>query len=76
METVELKQQLKKQVIDFLNLTDLTPESIRDDQAFFDDRAVHSFFAGGFFANHQHGRPEKIEGKRRHAARICPLYGD
>ena len=37
METVELKQQLKKQVIEFLNLTDLTPESIRDDQAFFDD---------------------------------------
>ncbi|HEX9512879.1 MAG TPA: phosphopantetheine-binding protein [Puia sp.] len=37
METVQLKQQLKKQIIEFLNLTSLTPEQIRDDQPLFGD---------------------------------------
>jgi len=37
METVQLKQQLKKQIIDFLNLTSLTPEQIRDNQPLFGD---------------------------------------
>lgn len=35
METVELKQQLKKQIIEFLNLTAITPEQIKDDQPLF-----------------------------------------
>lgn len=35
METVALKQQLKKQIIEFLNLTTLTPEDIKDDAPFF-----------------------------------------
>ncbi len=35
METVALKQQLKKQIIEFLNLTALTPEQIKDDQPLF-----------------------------------------
>ena len=37
METVELKHQLKKQIIEFLNLTSLTPEQIKDDQPLFGD---------------------------------------
>jgi len=37
METVQLKQQLKKQIIEFLNLTSLTPGQIRDDQPLFGD---------------------------------------
>ena len=37
METVQLKQQLKKQIIEFLNLTSLTPEQIKDDQPLFGD---------------------------------------
>ncbi len=37
METVQLKQQLKKQIIEFLNLTTITPEQIRDDQPLFGD---------------------------------------
>ena len=36
METEELKQQLKKQIIEFLNLTPLTPEEIKDDEPLFD----------------------------------------
>lgn len=36
METAELKEQLKKQVIRFLNLTSLKPEDIKDDEPFFD----------------------------------------
>ena len=35
METAELKLQLKKQIIEFLNLTDLTPEDIKDDAELF-----------------------------------------
>jgi acyl carrier protein len=35
METVELKQHLKQQIITFLNLTSITPEQIRDDQPLF-----------------------------------------
>lgn len=35
MEIQELKQQLKKQIIEFLNLTPLTPEEIKDDQPLF-----------------------------------------
>lgn len=35
METAELKQQLKKQVIEFLNLTSLQPDEIKDDEPFF-----------------------------------------
>ncbi len=37
METAELKRQLKKQIIEFLNLTDLTPEAIKDDEPLFGD---------------------------------------
>jgi acyl carrier protein len=37
METAALKQQLKKQIIEFLNLTSLTPEQIKDDQPLFGD---------------------------------------
>lgn len=37
METTELKEQLKKQIIQFLNLTDLTPEDIKDDEPLFGD---------------------------------------
>jgi len=35
METTELKAQLKKQIIEHLNLTDLTPEDIKDDEELF-----------------------------------------
>ena len=35
METAQLKQQLKQQIIEFLNLTNLRPEDIRDDQPLF-----------------------------------------
>ena len=35
MEMEELKQQLKKQIIEFLNLTPLTPEEINDDTPLF-----------------------------------------
>jgi acyl carrier protein len=37
METVQLKQQLKQQIIEFLNLTSTTPEDIKDDQPLFDE---------------------------------------
>ena len=37
METAELKEQLKKQIIQFLNLTDLTPADIKDDEPLFGD---------------------------------------
>jgi acyl carrier protein len=37
MESAQLKQQLKRQIIEFLNLTTLTPEQIRDDQPLFGD---------------------------------------
>jgi acyl carrier protein len=35
METAQLKQQLKQQIIEFLNLTDTTPEAIQDDKPLF-----------------------------------------
>lgn len=35
MEKEELKQQLKVQIIQFLNLTELTPEDIKDDEPLF-----------------------------------------
>ena len=35
MEREELKQQLKKQIIEFLNLTPLTPDKIADDEPLF-----------------------------------------
>jgi acyl carrier protein len=35
METVDLKQQLKRQIIEFLNLTAITPDQIKDDQPLF-----------------------------------------
>jgi acyl carrier protein len=35
MEIQELKQQLKKQIIEFLNLTPLTPAEIKDDEPLF-----------------------------------------
>ncbi len=37
MEKEELKQQLKTQIIKFLNLTDLTPADIKDDEPLFGD---------------------------------------
>jgi acyl carrier protein len=37
METAQLKQQLKQQIIQFLNLTSTTPEDIKDDQPLFDE---------------------------------------
>jgi acyl carrier protein len=35
METAALKQQLKEQIIQFLNLTTVKPEDIKDDEALF-----------------------------------------
>ncbi len=35
MEKEALKQQLKKQIIEFLNLSPLTPEQIKDDEPLF-----------------------------------------
>ena len=35
METAELKQQLKKQIIQFLNLISVKPEDIKDDEPLF-----------------------------------------
>jgi acyl carrier protein len=40
METIELKQQLKRQIIEFLNLTDTTPASIQDDKPLFGDEGL------------------------------------
>jgi acyl carrier protein len=37
MENTELRQQLKSQIIKFLNLTDLNPEDIKDDEPLFGD---------------------------------------
>jgi acyl carrier protein len=37
METVQLKQRLKEQIIEFLNLTSLTPDQIKDNQPLFGD---------------------------------------
>jgi acyl carrier protein len=35
METAELKQQVKEQIIQFLNLTTVRPEDIKDDEPLF-----------------------------------------
>jgi acyl carrier protein len=35
METAQLRQQLKQQIIEFLNLTSTSPEDIKDDQPLF-----------------------------------------
>ena len=35
METAQLKQQVKEQIIQFLNLTTVTPEEIKDDEPLF-----------------------------------------
>jgi acyl carrier protein len=37
METAELKQQLKKQIITFLNLTGMQPDDIKDEDPLFGD---------------------------------------
>lgn len=37
MEREALKQQLKQQIITFLNLTPMTPEEIKDDEPLFGD---------------------------------------
>jgi len=37
MEITELKEKLKGQIIHFLNLTDLTPADIKDDEPLFGD---------------------------------------
>ena len=37
MEKEALKQQLKQQIITFLNLTPLTPDEIKDDEPLFGD---------------------------------------
>ena len=35
MDTAELKQQLKKQIVEFLNLISVNPEDIKDDDPLF-----------------------------------------
>ncbi len=35
METSQLKQQVKEQIIQFLNLTTVTPDAIKDDEPLF-----------------------------------------
>ena len=35
METVQLKQQLKKQIVEFLNLISVNPGDIKDDEPLF-----------------------------------------
>ncbi len=35
METAELKKQLKKQIVEFLNLLSVNPDDIKDDQPLF-----------------------------------------
>jgi acyl carrier protein len=37
MEIIELKEQLKRQIIQFLNLTELTPADIQDNEPLFGD---------------------------------------
>ena len=37
MEITQLKEQLKQQIIQFLNLTDLTPADIKDEEPLFGD---------------------------------------
>ena len=40
METAETKQQLKKQIITFLNLTDMVPDDIKDEEPLFGDNGL------------------------------------
>ena len=40
METSELKQQLKTQIISFLNLTDMQPDDIKDEESLFGDNGL------------------------------------
>ena len=35
MDTTQLKQQLKKQIVEFLNLISVKPEDIKDDEPLF-----------------------------------------
>ena len=35
MDTTQLKQQLKKQIVEFLNLISVNPEDIKDDEPLF-----------------------------------------
>jgi acyl carrier protein len=35
MDTAVLKQQLKKQIVEFLNLTSVNPDDIKDDEPLF-----------------------------------------
>lgn len=35
METAQLKEQLKKQIVEFLNLISVKPEDIKDDEPLF-----------------------------------------
>ncbi len=35
METIELKKQLKKQIVEFLNLLSVNPDDIKDDEPLF-----------------------------------------
>jgi acyl carrier protein len=35
METAQLKQQLKKQIVEFLNLLSVKPDDIKDDEPLF-----------------------------------------
>jgi acyl carrier protein len=35
MESIELKQQLKKQIVSFLNLLSVNPDDIKDDEPLF-----------------------------------------
>jgi len=37
MEIIDLKEQLKRQIIQFLNLTELTPADINDNEPLFGD---------------------------------------
>jgi acyl carrier protein len=37
MEIAELKEQLKRQIIEFLNLTPMTTDEIKDDEPLFGD---------------------------------------
>ena len=40
METATLKQQLKAQIITFLNLTDMVPDDIKDEEPLFGDNGL------------------------------------
>lgn len=40
METATLKQQLKTQIITFLNLTDMVPDDIKDEEPLFGDNGL------------------------------------